>query len=195
MNLWFFSPFFLFIAVWIGIMQLIAILSGWKKLAARFPAGEPLEGERFRWVSGRLDGHSRYNNCINVTVSEIGIELSMVFFFRFAHPPLFIPWEAIESLKNSKGWIAVTSQMKLRDEDIQLTLFGEKLAASIDKRRNNPYVPRQAEPRPRQMQTHPEPSEPQTGAIEEVSRFPWGVVIGLLVTGAAAALVVSVLGR
>lgn len=90
----------LFALLWLGVTGLLALLSGWVRLASRFAGTPMLEGERFRFVSGAL-GHRKfpvnYNGCLFVYLSPEGLGLSILFPFRFRSPPLLIPWSAIRA--------------------------------------------------------------------------------------------------
>ena len=83
-------PFF-FAGIWIGASYLLSRFSGWRALAARYPAaGEP-PGERMLWTSAQIGGVS-FRSCLNMTVGPAGLYLVPAFMFRLFMPPLLVPW-------------------------------------------------------------------------------------------------------
>ena len=87
-----------FMAVWVGTISLAGVL-GWKPLAARFPAQRWPQGEGvlLTWQSGSV-GASNYNGVLNAIVTDEGLYLKPVALFAYNHPPVFIPWAAVEEL-------------------------------------------------------------------------------------------------
>ena len=89
---------FLFLAVWLLSMHLIAATGGWRELARVYPAGWPMEGAReWRNRYGRLRALTGYNGCLNIAANAMGMQLSLWRIFRPGHPPLFIPWSDIHT--------------------------------------------------------------------------------------------------
>lgn len=81
---------------WAFVVWLIALLGGWSKLAAVYPARPPfnescwsLQSARFRWSS--------YSGILKVCADAQALHLSVFPLFRPGHPPLSIPWEDISS--------------------------------------------------------------------------------------------------
>jgi len=78
------------------IVGLSSRISGWALLAEAYPSLEPVEGRK-RWFASL--GLRRwaflpanYGGVVVLTFSPEGLRLSLLFPFRFMHPPLFIPW-------------------------------------------------------------------------------------------------------
>jgi hypothetical protein len=90
----FIFPIF-FVALWCAIGFLSSKLTGWAVLAQRFRSTYPFAGQIWRWKSARMRRGANYNNCLTIGADPIGLYLSMVFFFRVGHPPLFLPWSEI----------------------------------------------------------------------------------------------------
>ena len=88
---------------WAFVMNLVGLMSGWWTLARHYRARSSFEGARFHLCSGRV-GWSNYGNCLVIGVNADGLYLSVFFFFRPGHPPLFIPWSEIVAT-SAKGWI------------------------------------------------------------------------------------------
>ena len=89
--------------IWAGVCFVISRL-GWSKLAAHFRTEIAPEGQHFSMVSGRV-AHASYGNVLTVGITPQGLYLSVMLLFRAGHPPLLIPWEAIQDVqpKNMLG--------------------------------------------------------------------------------------------
>ena len=90
-----------FVAIWLGVVALIATAGGWRDLARDYPAhGEPApETVRFTGVSlmfgsGPISLGS-YRNAVTITIDATGFGLTTMMLFRFRHPPIAIPWGAL----------------------------------------------------------------------------------------------------
>jgi hypothetical protein len=97
------TPQFWFIAVPLGlylfwaVATVISLIGRWFKLARVFRAPyKPVEGQVFRWQSGRVGG-SNYSKVLTIRVSPQGLYLACIFPFRLMHPPLLIPWSEIQA--------------------------------------------------------------------------------------------------
>ncbi len=122
---WFFPFFALF---WCAITALLAILGGWASLATYFRAAAPVEGERFRFVSGSMGARFlpvNYGNCLFVTVNETGFRLSILLLFRLLSPPLFIPWKVVTSVEPKRFLYFRYTVVKLRDQWPRISLAGK----------------------------------------------------------------------
>ena len=98
----------LFLGFWAGVVSLIGF-GGWRSMAQRYPAHEwPERGEGMRigWQSGRV-GMSSYNNALNAVVTADGLYLRPLRLFAYNHPPVFIPWEAIQGMDQAMFGIKV----------------------------------------------------------------------------------------
>ena len=91
---WIFGP----IALWLLLCAGISFAAGWTKLAKRFRAHEKTGGQTF-WFQFAFLNSAQYKGCLNVSVSPHGLGLSVLFPFRFAHPPLLIPWEHLSAFR------------------------------------------------------------------------------------------------
>lgn len=94
-----------FVALWIGVIFLIALFGGWRSLAERYANGPgEFTGRRWHMQSGAMRGGARYNNILTVGADPRGLYLSILFLFRPGHSPLYIPWEHIE-MRTRRGWM------------------------------------------------------------------------------------------
>jgi len=83
-------------------LYIISHAGGWAALSKRFPATEKPAGKTYYCRSGSV-GQAGYGACLNLHVVKTGLYMSVAFPFRFAHPPLFIPWEEFHS--TSRKWL------------------------------------------------------------------------------------------
>jgi hypothetical protein len=109
-------------------------MGGWYELAQRFrktkPIGEVKIGEikskDFQFQSGHLKRLYviNYNTCLDATVGSKGIALSVLFLFRFMHPPLLIPWSAIEHCEPQDLWGGKSVTLHIAGSNCKLLLRG-----------------------------------------------------------------------
>jgi len=110
-----------FIAMSVLVGAAMAGAGGWRALAERYPASgaPPSEEERYRFsairTSGGLLGTATYNSCVMVGVSPRGMSLALWAPFRLFHPPLFIPWQAVESCRRIEHYASPWTQVTVRD--------------------------------------------------------------------------------
>jgi len=74
------------------ILRMVARLGGWSSLAAAYPGRPQTEGETWRFRSLRFGFWAAYNNCVTIGGDSQGLHLSMPWFARAGHEPIFIPW-------------------------------------------------------------------------------------------------------
>lgn len=122
---------------WMAIVSLIARVGGWSELAKRFGSDAPAEGDLFTWCSARLRMFCNYSNCLRVTVSDAGIHIRTLIFFKVGHRPLFIPWQAVQDLKIRRYWRYSSATLAIKDpsSDFSATivLYGWGLAERLAK--------------------------------------------------------------
>ena len=106
----------LFFAVfWIGIGALLSFVGGWHHLTSSFRASSGIDGKRFRFASMSLGYCVGYEHCLFITVGRSGVHLSILFLFRPFHPPLFIPWSAVEEVRPAKFlFLPLYTDMRIR---------------------------------------------------------------------------------
>src|SRR5205085_12497838 len=89
-----------------AVVAALARGGGWDALARRYrwvgvPAGEGFSFQvaEFGWVG--------YNGCVTIRVSTEGLYFAIWPMFRFAHPPLLIPWSDLHVLKvRPMAWVS-----------------------------------------------------------------------------------------
>lgn len=108
--LWFLAAF---VALWCLLSAVLAYGGGWRSLVRRY-RGRPAPGARSVTVaSGSFSGlGAHYGNCLTVSVSPDGIGLSVLPPFRAFHPPVLIPWSAIERTESWK-WLGLFDRTRI----------------------------------------------------------------------------------
>ena len=112
-----------FIVVSVLIGAFMAGAGGWRALAERYRAGAVLpntgDEERFRFTSlrtaGGAIGLATYESCVMVGVGDRGISLALFAPFRLWHPPLFIPWEAVEGCRRMEHIAGPVTELRVRE--------------------------------------------------------------------------------
>ncbi len=117
----------LFVAMWFGITGLLSHIAGWASLASMYPSDSDIEGEHFRFCSGSLGKRYfpvKYSNCLSFTVNERGFRLSILFLFRFLSPPIFVPWDKVETVEEKRMFFVSYFVLSIRDHWSQISVRG-----------------------------------------------------------------------
>jgi len=96
----------LFVAVWVGIVVLLAHLGGWARLARHYRTFESFGGEPIRFQFGYL-GFVRYKGVLTFGVEAKGLYIATLLLFRPAHPPLVVPWGRLSAERIAPDRIAL----------------------------------------------------------------------------------------
>lgn len=91
----FLVPLFI-IGVWLFVMRIISLVSGWAQLAEHFPQVGEFRGTMHRGQSARMRG-ANFNGILEVGVGEDGMYLSLMAIFRPFHRPILVPWGEISA--------------------------------------------------------------------------------------------------
>lgn len=92
----------LFPLLWCGVSFLLAHLSGWSRLAARFRTADEPKGRPLFMQPGRI-GMVRYTRCLTLHLAEGGMYLAVFPLCRPGHPRLFIPWAEFNNLRQTRS--------------------------------------------------------------------------------------------
>jgi hypothetical protein len=120
---------------WSLIVFLIAHIGGWAGLARAYPATLPPQGRSWTWTSAKFGLVANYRNCVNVTVSNTGIDLRPVIFFRIGHKPMLIPWHAIAEARRSDLYFTSALRLEIKDGSDgakRITLYGKPLVNELE---------------------------------------------------------------
>jgi hypothetical protein len=132
----YFVPLFplFFVGLWCLVSAVVSLIGGWLELGRRFraqsqPYGDaPTAGPFFYSVYMRLRTH--YGNVIRMTAAPDGLYLSVLFLFRVAHPPLFIPWDEIAFTRASFLWWRYVILTLGRQEQVPMRI-SERMARDL----------------------------------------------------------------
>ncbi|MDR3746046.1 MAG: hypothetical protein P4K80_07955 [Acidobacteriaceae bacterium] len=111
-----------FVVFWAGVGVLISVVGGWRSLAQRYRTERTFPDHK-RWLqSGQMYRMVGYNNVLTVASDNEGIYLGVLFLFRIAHPPLFIPWSEIEIETPQQKFFVSVQKLRLGPDRIPLRL-------------------------------------------------------------------------
>jgi hypothetical protein len=128
--------------LWCLVCVGFACLSDWRQLATIFTAQRPPSGRRFDFESVGV-GHVAYSLCVTIHVSGKGIHLSVLFPFRLAHPPLFIPWQAIDFVDIDRAIWSGRAELKVGNPSMgKLRLRSEVIDARYREEVRPPPLPK-----------------------------------------------------
>jgi hypothetical protein len=120
----------LFAVAWLATNGLAAHLGGWARLAKIYQTHESQAGEHFRFASAWL-GHRYFfpdscGNCLFITVNDSGIRLAIFPLLRFRRPPLFVPWEDVESVSRQRFLFGFwKSVVTIKGQWPRVSIFGK----------------------------------------------------------------------
>jgi hypothetical protein len=124
--------------LWVGVLHLVAIISGWRWLARHFGTDRPGSGQTFTWASGKVGRFSNYNACLTVHVGDAGLHLATQRLFRPGHQPLLLPWSAIREIQQPGSFFLSSTGLTVVLSDggtCRLLLYGKALGECIKQHR------------------------------------------------------------
>jgi hypothetical protein len=120
--------------MWFGVVGLLSAIGGWHRIASRFPGtGSEVVAESFSGASGALGARVfpvNYKHCLHVGVADWGIGLSVALPFRFRHPPISVPWEAVESC--AQGWFGFWPGREIRLRSGERIILRGQCGAAVE---------------------------------------------------------------
>lgn len=124
----------LLLGFWCAIIALVSALGGWHRLARMFPAEQTSfrisdpDAARYYFASMSMGPPyfpTNYGSCLTIAVGNAGIELRVALPFRFLHPPLLIPWNAIECCERDRYlWCFQCTRLQLISVPHPLCIYG-----------------------------------------------------------------------
>jgi hypothetical protein len=113
------------------VMYIMQRVSGWSRLAGEFPAQPPAQGARGGLTSVGFHCLCNYNNCVRWRADEDYLHLSLMPPFGwFYHPPISIPWVAVEIVDPRGRWGAA----KIRVLDIPIRVPKKMIEREVELR-------------------------------------------------------------
>ncbi len=118
-----------FVAFWLGMMFLVAVMSGWRVLAEKYALadGDTMpEGKTIKWRSAALWGRfpTNYKSCLNFTTTPAGLGMVPVVIFRTGHQALFIPWADI-TIEEKKVLFSKRLKLKIEGTPYSFSVWGD----------------------------------------------------------------------
>ena len=120
---------------------LIAVVSGWRKIASVHPFNETTAGNRIEknsFCSLNIGYNTKYTNCMVISFYETGIQIKPGIMFRAFHPPLFFEKDILK--KASYNGTEQYGMFSITIEGRTIFIYG-KIAARIHAftKSSNPY--------------------------------------------------------
>jgi hypothetical protein len=72
-----------------------------------------------------------YGHCLTVTVGRRGLAVSILWPFRFRHPPLLLPWSAIERCEETRCWLLRVVAVHVRGFEGRLLIRSGRVGRAI----------------------------------------------------------------
>ncbi len=85
-----------FVSIWCFVLWVMALASGWRRLAQQYGDTTMFTGEISRFKSARI-GMVNYNGAIGLGATDMGLYLELIGIFRPFHRPMFVPWSEIQT--------------------------------------------------------------------------------------------------
>lgn len=113
--------------LWLGIVTLLAWLSGWTRVARTYRAASPAVGGRFTFVSGTVGGGGvKYRRALTVPIGADGVAVAVSRLLDLRAPPLFIPWTAVAQITRMRSSeLGDLVAVDLRDDAPRIALGGQ----------------------------------------------------------------------
>jgi len=92
------SPVFwvvLSLVLWLLMNYLVSRLTGWGRIAVHYRSDGRIPGRIWRFQTITTRWGMGYKGSTNVGADSRGLYIFFGFFFRFGHPPIFVPWNDI----------------------------------------------------------------------------------------------------
>jgi hypothetical protein len=123
-----------FVVVSAVIGSVLAGAGGWRALAARYPLSrsDAHDEEQHRFASlktaGGAIGTATYRSVVTIGLGPRGISLSLWAPFAMNHPPIFLPWEAVEHYRMLEVYGNRWTTLRIRGGE-SITVYGRPAAA------------------------------------------------------------------
>jgi len=96
-----------FVALWMAVTTLIAVWSGWFRLARRFPDRREQPFISLRWQSGWMRGGVNLNGVLNLASCPSGLRIGIMRVFGPFSRPFLVPWDEITVTRSTRWWMPV----------------------------------------------------------------------------------------
>jgi|SRR6185312_2620539 len=111
-----------FPTMWVLVGFLIALVGGWSQLAGRYRTEREFPQHK-RWLqSAQMRFTIGYNSVLTLASDSEGLCMGVITPFRMGHPPLFIPWTAIQVEEPKRYMFFMSRMLRLGPDAIPLRL-------------------------------------------------------------------------
>jgi hypothetical protein len=110
---------------WVGLLWLLSQIGGWAALAKKYRLTGPADNIDWKgWQFGFFNDWFGYKGCLWIAVGSEGIYLKTGpdILFRVGHPPLLIPWSAVQSVQPTKRLWRRLLKLTLNDPQMSISL-------------------------------------------------------------------------
>ena len=120
-----------FTGLWILILKLLSVLSGWTTLAERFYFQGTFDGRYFRFQSAWMN-KVLFRSSLEMGMNVMGLYLIPMILFRLFHKPIFIPWTELEA-EPIKRFLIQVYRLRFRScPDVSLTVYKITFAKMLE---------------------------------------------------------------
>jgi hypothetical protein len=130
-EIWPFLVLFIILAPTVGA-KLMSIMSGWRSLASVYPEEHPFAGDLFRFQSVFMRYRSAYANVVIFGANQEGLRISVFLPWRFAHPPIFVPWQDVSAKAERRGTAKMMRLYFENSPEISMLIM-QRLAAKLSR--------------------------------------------------------------
>ena len=96
------------VLLWMPIMLIATLFSGWWELANRYPRRRPSMGARRGLGTVAFSPVFQYKRCVNFVIDDDHLHLSLPPILGIFHAPMSIPWPVIEFPTGAKRIAGMT---------------------------------------------------------------------------------------
>jgi hypothetical protein len=118
----------LFICFWLFLSAFLSFVGGWQTLAKHYRSKRRRSGELFSFstmILGSAFFPMSYRACMMIRIDSEGIALSVFPLFRFFHPSLFIPWNAVVACRQERFWLLKCATLELTEPQLYIRFLGK----------------------------------------------------------------------
>ena len=102
-----------FVGFWCTVVWMVALTSGWRRLAQVYGVPRPIPDSARNGVSGMV-GWAGYNHVLRVAHDDRYLFLDVMWVFRVGHSALRIPWSDITVGKESRWFLYNMTRLEVR---------------------------------------------------------------------------------
>lgn len=121
-------PFF-FVGIFLLVIYFLS-RKGWSALINQYRFYGDFSGERVGISSANINGVN-YNNCLLFKINQQGVFIRPILFFRLFHPPVFIPWHDIKTVRDKKILFIKLKELVIGDPTVAIIQLKESIAKKL----------------------------------------------------------------